>query len=238
MKSGPQEVSEEQSCSAGWLVKLDMIRLSVIQVGRERLWMGLKSRLPGRPVNKVRSSLAERQQVDKGDSIASSLTSNRTIVGAPNGRFALDTSAQSVFDGFLIIRADVELERRVLDRVGMVAIDPGALGHILATAVFFIQPAGGFYAVVPGLPAAITDVTGPSTAFGFVVLFYSDPCDASRVVVVRDTDVTCPAASDELVYGHVASPARLDFAAVDLAGVSVTLVEGVDLVDRAALRCC
>lgn len=167
-----------------------------------------------------------------------SLTSNRAIVGAPNGSVALSASVQSIFDGLLIIRADVELERRVLDRVGVIAIDPGALGNVLATAVFFFQPAGGFYAVVPSLAAGVTDVTGPGTANGLVVLLYGDPRDASRVVVVRDADVTCPATSDELVYGHVASPARLDLASVDLAGVSVALVVGVDFVDRAALRCC
>lgn len=46
MKSGPQEVSDVQSSAAGWLVKFDMMRLSVIQTGRTR---GL--RFPGKLSN-------------------------------------------------------------------------------------------------------------------------------------------------------------------------------------------
>jgi hypothetical protein len=165
------------------------------------------------------------------------LTSNRPVVAAPDGRIALGTSVQSIPNVLVVISADVELERRVLDSVGVVAVDPGTLGHVLSTAVFFLQPAGGFYAVVPGLTAAVTDIAGPGAALAFVVLLDADPRDAGRVVVVRNVDVTCPAAADRLVYGHLASAARLDFTAIDLSGVSVALVEGVDLVDRAALVC-
>jgi len=127
----------------------------------------------------------------------------------------------------------------------MVGIDPCALGHILLLGlavdfvpVFFFQLAGGLDAVVPRLAAAVADVASPDTTYGPIVLLDGDPCNASRVVVVGDADVTPAATWDRLVDSLFTSAAALDLAAVDLAGVAVALVKGVDLVDRAALGSC
>lgn len=173
------------------------------------------------------------------------LTSNRPTVPPVNRRRALRILPKRLLDILRPVSPYIELESRIRNVVGMIGIDPGALGHVfrLDLAVDFVpvlllERAGGLDAVVPSLAAAVTDVTGPDAALGLVVLLDGDPGDAGSVVVVGDADVAAAAARDGLVDGLCAGAAALDAAAVGLAGVAVALVEGVDFVYGAALGGC
>jgi hypothetical protein len=172
-----------------------------------------------------------------------SLTSNRSTVSAVNRCRALSIPAKSILDVLGLIGADIELESGIGDIVGVVGIDPSALGHVFLLGlaidfvpVFLLQLASWLDAVVPRLTAPVTDVASPNATLGPVILFNGDPSDAGCVVVVGNADVATTAAWNRLVYGLFAGSAALDVAAVGLAGVAVALVKGVDLVDRAALR--
>lgn len=96
----------------------------------------------------------------------------------------------------------------------MVTIEPSALRNILAAALFVFQTSCWLNAVVPILPAPVSDIACPGTTSRAVKLLYGDPSDAGRVVVVRDTDVASPSARNRLVYRLGTDATRIYLAAI------------------------
>lgn len=102
------------------------------------------------------------------------------------------------------IRHDVELQRRVLNAIRVIAIDPSAFRDVLAATISRLQLSGRFDTVIPRLAALIANVTGPGSARGVIKLLNRDPGDASRIVVVGDADVAGYFSGGALVDGLLA----------------------------------
>lgn len=160
------------------------------------------------------------------------ITCDGSVVRTKFGRRA-SIVVQSRAGLILSIRVGVESHRRILDNARMIAIEPGTLWDVPAS-VF--QRTSGLDAVVPSMAAVVSDVAGPSSTGGFVVLFHGDPRDARCVVVVGQADGLRNPAWDDGVDDLSADTAGVDFAAVGFAKVGVGGVEGVNVVDLATLK--
>jgi hypothetical protein len=120
----------------------------------------------------------------------------------------------------------------------MVAIDPGALWDVRSASVLvpLLELTSRLNTIVPSLATHVSDIAGPrSSTFGVVGLLDGDPRDAGRVVVIGDADVPGSHAVCRLFDDLLADATGADFAAFALAHVAIAGVEGVDVVDGAAL---
>jgi hypothetical protein len=121
------------------------------------------------------------------------------------------------------------------DIVRVVGIEPGALGDILAAAILVFVVACRLNAVVPRVPARISNVAGPGTAARAVELRHRDPSNAGSIILVGDADIASATTGHLCAYCLGAYTARIDVAAVGLTAVSVALVKSIDVANLTSL---
>lgn len=164
-------------------------------------------------------------------------TVDRPVIRPPFRKIARLVLPDSVLCR-LAIRHRLKLERGRGDVVGVVLVQPRALGDIplLGMLGVLVEESRHLGLVEPVLAALGADVARPRAALGLVVHLDRDPGDADGVLLRRDTDVLGAGPRGELVDGEVVRVAGFaNLGAARLADVVVVGVPGVGCANIAFL---
>lgn len=113
----------------------------------------------------------------------------------------------------------------------MITVQPGAVRAELIALVpraILVKVASQLGLCVPGLAAAVADISIPRSADGGILHVDRDPCDTDSVVPTREANVLGADAPGALSHGHVVHVSSFDVGSVTLAEVVVVCVPSID----------